>query len=281
LGIKVFDVCSGIGGFSLGLEATNGFETVAFCEIDNFCRKVLNKHWPTIPVYGDLKELAYEPKKIKEEFDLICGGIPCQPFSLAGEQKGKEDDRHLWPFMFEIIKQKKPTWVIVENVGGFVNVALDNVCLDLETEGYSTQSFIIPASAVQAPHRRDRIWIVAKRDVANTDSSHSERRSLSSRVQEENTNTCSRSTNENVANTSSFRQQRQGSFGKWCGAETFGKRETNNAFSVGFDYQWCIEPRVGRVADGVSNRMDRLKGLGNAVVPQVVFNIGLAILGSK
>ena len=160
-------------------------------------------------------------------------------------------------------------------------MALDNVCLDLEAEGYSTQSFIIPASAVQAPHRRDRIWILAKRDVANTDSSHSERGGLSSRVQEKNTDTCSRSTNENVANTSSFRQQRQGSFGKWCGAKTFGKREANNAFSIGFDYQWCIEPRVGRVADGVSNRVDRLKGLGNAVVPQVVFNIGLAILGSK
>ena len=160
--IKILDVCSGIGGFSLGLEATGGFDTVAFCEYDEFCRKVLNKHWPEVPIYKDLKEIGNEPTRLIQEFDLICGGIPCQPFSLAGKQKGKEDDRHLWPYMYEIIKYKKPSWVIVENVGGFVNVALDDVCLDLETQGYATQSFIIPACSVEAPHRRDRIWILGK-----------------------------------------------------------------------------------------------------------------------
>jgi DNA (cytosine-5)-methyltransferase 1 len=160
--IKILDVCSGIGGFSLGLEATGGFDTVAFCEYDEFCRKVLNKHWPDVPIYKDLKEIGNEPTRLIQEFDLICGGVPCQPFSVAGRKKGKEDDRHLWPFMFKIIEQKKPTWVIVENVGGFVNVALDDVCLDLETEGYATQSFIIPACGVEAPHRRDRIWIIGK-----------------------------------------------------------------------------------------------------------------------
>ncbi len=165
--IKILDVCSGIGGFSLGLEATGGFDTVAFCEYDEFCRKVLNKHWPEVPIYKDLKEIGNEPTRLIQEFDLICGGIPCQPFSLAGKQKGKEDDRHLWPYMYEIIKHKKPTWVIVENVGGFVNVALDDVCLDLETEGYATQSFIIPACGVEAPHRRERIWIIGK-NVGNT-----------------------------------------------------------------------------------------------------------------
>ena len=160
--IKILDVCSGIGGFSLGLEATGGFDTVAFCEYDEFCRKVLNKHWPEVPIYKDLKEIGNEPTRLIQEFDLICGGIPCQPFSLAGKQKGKEDDRHLWPYMYEIIKHKKPTWVIVENVGGFVNVALDDVCLNLETEGYATQSFIIPACGVSAPHKRDRVWILGK-----------------------------------------------------------------------------------------------------------------------
>ena len=160
--IKILDVCSGIGGFSLGLEATGGFDTVAFCEFDEFCGKVLNKHWPDVPIYKDLKEIGNEPTRLIQEFDLICGGIPCQPFSLAGKQKGKEDDRHLWPYMYEIIKHKKPTWVIVENVGGFVNVALDDVCLDLETEGYATQSFIIPACGVEAPHRRERVWILGK-----------------------------------------------------------------------------------------------------------------------
>ena len=168
--IKILDVCSGIGGFSLGLEATGGFDTVAFCEYDEFCRKVLNKHWPEVPIYKDLKEIGNEPTRLIQEFDLICGGIPCQPFSLAGKQKGKEDDRHLWPYMYEIIKHKKPTWVIVENVGGFVNVALDDVCLNLETEGYATQSFIIPACGVSAPHRRERIWIIGRRFVADTKS---------------------------------------------------------------------------------------------------------------
>ena len=146
----------------MGLEATGGFDTVAFCEFDEFCCKVLNKHWPNVPIYKDLKEIGNEPERIIQEFDLICGGIPCQPWSLAGKQKGKEDDRHLWPYMYEIVKSKKPTWVIVENVGGFVNVALDDVCLDLETQGYATQSFIIPACSVEAPHKRDRIWILGK-----------------------------------------------------------------------------------------------------------------------
>ena len=93
--IKILDICSGIGGFSLGLEATGGFDTVAFCEFDEFCCKVLNKHWPNVPIYKDLKEIGNEPERIIQEFDLICGGIPCQPWSLAGKQKGKEDDRHL------------------------------------------------------------------------------------------------------------------------------------------------------------------------------------------
>ena len=167
--IRILDICSGIGGFSLGLESTGGFDTVAFCEFDDFCRKVLNKHWPDVPIYKDLKEIGNEPERIIQDFDLICGGIPCQPFSVAGKKKGKEDDRHLWPYMYEIIKHKKPSWVIVENVGGFVNVALDDVCLDLETQGYATQSFIIPACSVEAPHRRDRIWILGK-NVGNTSS---------------------------------------------------------------------------------------------------------------
>ena len=160
--IRILDICSGIGGFSLGLESTGGFDTVAFCEFDDFCCKVLNKHWPDVPIYKDLKEIGNEPERIIQDFDLICGGIPCQPFSVAGKKKGKEDDRHLWPYMYEIIKHKKPSWVIVENVGGFVNVALDDVCLDLEAQGYATQSFIIPACSVEAPHRRDRIWILGK-----------------------------------------------------------------------------------------------------------------------
>ena len=172
MNVRVFDICSGIGGFSLGLHATGGFETVAFCETDEFCRDILTRRFPSIPVYGDLKELANDEETIRTipDFDLICGGIPCQPWSVAGRKKGTQDDRHLWPSMLEIIKQKKPTYAVIENVGGFVNVALDLVCFDLETEGYATQSFVIPACSVQAPHRRDRVWIIGrKEDAADTD----------------------------------------------------------------------------------------------------------------
>jgi len=137
--IRVLDVCSGIGGFSLGLESTGKFETVAFCEIEDFCCKILNQWWPEIPIYNDLKELGNEPERIIQDFDMLVGGIPCQPFSQAGNRKGKEDDRHLWPYVFEIVKYKKPTWIVIENVAGFVNLALDDVCLDLESEGYATQ----------------------------------------------------------------------------------------------------------------------------------------------
>jgi len=191
--LKILDLCSGIGGFSLGLESTGGFETIAFCEFDPFCQKVLNKHWPEVPIYNDLKEISKDEETIRNipEHDLICGGIPCQPFSVAGKQKGKEDDRHLWPYMFKIIEQKKPTWVIVENVGGFINVALDDVCLDLEAEGYATQSFIIPACGVEAPHRRDRIWIIGKQDVVDSDSTrtrhgHGEVQGQNGEVQQRN-----------------------------------------------------------------------------------------------
>jgi len=213
--IKILDLCSGIGGFSLGLEATGGFETVAFCEFDEFCCKVLNKHWPGVPIYNDLKELGNDPRRIIQEFDLICGGIPCQPFSVAGKKKGKEDDRHLWPFMYEIVKHKKPTWVIVENVGGFVNVALDDVCLDLEAQGYATQSFVIPACSVEAPHRRDRVWILGKRvyDVGDTEhdgsSASKEQGGLLNKSEEQKRKVKIREperasgTQEHVANTSS------------------------------------------------------------------------------
>ena len=211
--IKILDICSGIGGFSLGLEATGGFDTVAFCEFDDFCCKVLNKHWPNVPIYKDLKEIGNDPERIIQEFDLICGGIPCQPFSLAGKQKGKEDDRHLWPYMYEIVKSKKPTWVIVENVGGFVNVALDDVCLDLETQGYATQSFIIPACSVEAPHKRDRIWILGKytsefeKPLVDTDSirphEHKTTEEESSRRGSETSTT---TTSNDVANAQSNRE---------------------------------------------------------------------------
>ena len=164
--MKHLDLFSGIGGFSLGLEATQRIKTVAFCEIDSFCTKVLNKNWPTVPVYKDIKELTHEKLKSDgiESIDIITGGYPCQPFSIAGSKKGVEDPRHLWPEYFRLIKELRPIWVIGENVSGHIKLGLDNVIKDLESQGYSTRPFNISASSVGALHQRQRLWIIANRD---------------------------------------------------------------------------------------------------------------------
>jgi len=166
--LKHLDLFSGIGGFSLGLEATGGFETVAFCDIEEFPRKVLQKHWPGVKQYEDIKELNYE--KLKADgllpIDIITGGYPCQPFSIAGRKKGEKDPRHLWPEYFRLIKELRPTWVIGENVSGHIKLGLDTVLENLESEGYSVRTFSISAASIGANHQRERIWI-----VANTNSS--------------------------------------------------------------------------------------------------------------
>lgn len=155
----VLDLFSGIGGFSLGLARAGGFRTVAFCEIDEYPRSILRKHWPDVPIFEDVREL--HAADLPEPVDVICGGYPCQPFSVAGKRGGKTDDRHLWPEMFRLVRECKPSFVLCENVAGHVSMGLDQVLFDLEGEGYTSRSFIVPACAVNAPHRRDRVWIVA------------------------------------------------------------------------------------------------------------------------
>jgi len=156
--IKTLSLFAGIGGIDLGLEATGHFETVQFVEYDPYCQHILKRHWPDVPVWGDVK--TFDPDSCGE-IDCIVGGYPCQPFSVAGKQKGTQDDRHLWPRMFEIIKHKRPSLILCENVSGHIVLGLDEVLLDLESEGYSTRAFVIPASAVDANHKRERVWIVA------------------------------------------------------------------------------------------------------------------------
>ena len=147
--MRVLDLFSGIGGFSLGLESA-GMETVAFCEQDKFCQKVLAHHWPDLPIHSDITELnGYEYRGAVE---LICGGFPCQPFSVAGKRRGKEDDRALWPEMLRVIREVAPRWVIGENVSGIIAMELDQVLFDLESEGYTCWTFVIPACAVDAHH---------------------------------------------------------------------------------------------------------------------------------
>ena len=137
-------------------------QTVAFCEIDKFCQCVLKKHWPDVPIYEGINNVTAERLAADgiTDINIITGGPPCQPYSVAGQRRGANDDRALWPEMFRVIQEVRPRWVIGENVAGFVNLGLDDCLSSLEGEGYEVQTFIIPACAVGAPHRRDRVWIV-------------------------------------------------------------------------------------------------------------------------
>jgi site-specific DNA-cytosine methylase len=161
--LKVLDLFSGIGGFSLGLERTGGFETVAFCEIDPFCRKVLAKHWPTVRQYEDVKTLTAERLSADGVVpDVICGGFPCQDISFAGKGAGIEGERSgLWSEYARLIGELRPEYVIVENVAALLSRGLDRVLGDLASIGFDAEWHCIPASAVGAPHRRDRLWLVA------------------------------------------------------------------------------------------------------------------------
>ena len=350
---KILDLFSGLGGFSLGLENTGYFETIAFCDNNQYSKLILDKHWKGVKIYDDVREITKE--KFKEdgiEFpDIITGGFPCQPFSVAGKQKGTSDDRHLWPEMFRIIKAFKPRFVIGENVRGIVNiqdgVVFETVCTNLEDEGYEVQPFNIPAAGVGAPHRRERIWFIAVReDVANT-IGNDEGREISRsdeetrRIQEEHrtehstTGKSSRTsevrngdngyetTESNVADTeglrfrgrsgeergikknefqqteqkgSSFRsetERRSSQSGGDDVANTIGERgrsritERQDAEDVRQSPQssntgwWHVEPNVGRVAHGIPGRVHRLKGLGNSIVPQIVEEIGKAIIKAE
>ena len=281
--MRVLDLFSGIGGFSLGLERA-GMRTVAFCEIEPFCQKVLKKHWPDVPIYNDVRTITKDYHG--ETIELICGGYPCQPFSVAGKRKGKDDDRHLWPAMLDCIKHFKPRWVIAENVAGHVNMGLDQVLSDLESEGYEWRTFLIPACALNAPHRRNRVWIVgySKHNGLPTTKKQREFNQTSHNNEEGQVKTCESKRasgcehNEILANTTSKRQSRQREFGKPMRTETQGKGETNIPKPIRIRDQWSIEPELGRVANGISNRVDRLKGLGNAVVPQIPEVIGKFIM---
>ena len=163
--LKVTSLFAGIGGIDLGLEATGYYETILFSEIDPFCQKILKKHWPNVPIIPDVRDI--NGKEI--ETDVLVGGFPCQPFSVAGKRKGKEDERHLWPEMFRIIKEARPSIVIGENVPGIINVqmALGQCVADLEGEGYKVQPVVLPACSVNAPHRRYRVFIIAMVDTDN------------------------------------------------------------------------------------------------------------------
>jgi DNA (cytosine-5)-methyltransferase 1 len=275
--LRLLDLFSGIGGFSLGLERTGGFETVAFCEYAEFPRKVLAKHWPNVPIYPDVRELTAERLHADGlgRIDIICGGYPCQPFSYAGKREGAEDDRHLWPEMRRLVETLRPAWVIGENVAGHITMGLDDVLADLDACGYAAQAVVIPACAVNAPHRRDRLWLVAHTANMQRDGGNDNAEQLMGGEQVSEPRDGGGA--QTMADTISERGR------GWDGerqdaiyADTRSQTERTGTNSN----WWAVEPELGQVANGVPQRVDRLKALGNAVVPQIPELIGRAILKS-
>lgn len=271
---------SGIGGLDLAAEWA-GFRTVGQCEWAEYPTKVLEKHWPEVPRWRDIRTLTgdsfYERTGLRT-VNVISGGFPCQPFSVAGKRRGKEDNRYLWPEMLRVIQEIRPAWVVGENVAGIVSMALDTVLSDLESIGYDCQAFIIPACAVDAPHRRDRCAIVGYRSSYLADSECIGLR--------ENGN---QSDHDKEWDDSAQKQGRRSelrSFG-CCSSYVSDAESTERTRSwtearrrraeFGCGGWWPVEPDVGRVAHGIPNRVDRLKCLGNAVVPQQFYPIFEAI----
>jgi DNA (cytosine-5)-methyltransferase 1 len=366
--MNVLDLFSGIGGFSLGLERA-GMKTVAFCEVDKKCQQVLKKHWPGVPIFDDVSTLKGED--IEETVDVICGGFPCQDISLAGKGAGLEGERSgLWTEFHRLIKEIKPKYAIIENVSALRSRGLDQVLREISEIGYDAEWHCITAASVGAPHRRDRVWIVAyprdskRRDSITGSLGRDGERKLEERIRTSETTetTGSSKTSETMAHSQSklsdgnntysesskpstqelgsssserdvFYANDNGSHGSKdsesnCSRDDGDKTRQNESFklegssNLGQNFQgsreeianvpnannigtqiptkgkqssqqmlrgssetwrieygqaWAVEPDVGRVAHGVSGRVDRLKQLGNAVVPQIPELIGRAI----
>ena len=290
--MRVGSLFSGIGGIDLGLERA-GMEIAWQCEADDYCRKVLAKHWPGVPCYPDVRSL---PDDI-EPVDLVCGGYPCQPFSLAGRRSGTDDPRHLWPVFASTLRLLRPEWALLENVPGHLSLGFGDVLGDLATLGYDTEWTCIPAAAVGAPHLRWRLFVLAYANehgepgqpldafagprlvVPNSGRPRRREDARGSHGDEgadegwaEEHDHVPGGLREDVADTTQQPQRESAN----DAAAVADRRE---AWEVpGCGGWWAVEPDVGRVAHGVPRRVDRLRALGNAVVPQVAELIGQRIL---
>jgi DNA (cytosine-5)-methyltransferase 1 len=301
--LTTLDLFAGIGGFALGFEETGLFKTTCFVENEPYCQAVLKHHWPHVPVLGDIYDV--KGRDLPEPHpDVIVGGFPCQPYSQAGQQRAQSDPRDLWPEMFRLVRECRPTWVVGENVVGLVQLGLDRVLSDLESEGYATRTFNIPAFAVGAPHQRQRLWIVAhshspsepdvpidgdagrrqlgfdfmadtgcKSEGSEVSGSRNERIKRASERQRREAWHRSGNIREDVADTdSSGFVKRRGSVSmetQYTSAECSRQGQSPS--------NWLTEPNVGRVAHGVPARVAQLRALGNALVPQIATQIGMAI----
>lgn len=289
--MKHLDLFTGILGFTIAAQSVWGkeYENVGFCDNEPFSQAIIKKHYPYAKIFQDIKTLKGSEVGA---VDLVTGGFPCQPFSAAGKRRGKEDDRHLWPEMLRVIRETTPRWVIGENVSGFLTwnggMVLDEVFSDLEAQGYEVWAFIIPACAVEAPHRRDRVWIIANRNGFNLDLPIQPQKKWG----EEKNHDASGKNRRNASNSCS----------KGCGARNKQCREdergnskrrkrmarTTSQLLSGTEWfkEWpAVATRLCVMDDGISGRLARprgwrnaaLKGAGNAIVPQVAEQIFKAI----
>jgi DNA (cytosine-5)-methyltransferase 1 len=277
--VKHGSLFSGIGGFDLAAEWM-GWENLFNCEWEEFPRKVLKHHFPNAKQYGDIKE--FNAATYAGRIDILTGGFPCQPYSIAGERKGREDERHLWPEMLRVIRECSPRWIVGENVRGLVSwsggLVFEEVCADLEAHGYSVQPFILPAAAVNAPHRRDRVWFVAynhKRD--RTEERLKTRRQVDVyRIKG----------NRNAPDTDNERLQRSTQRRGFKGGKPYRDKQPSGRIRTKWENFPTQPPICGgddglpRELDGITFpkwRRESIKAYGNAIVPQVALRIFEAI----
>lgn len=264
---------SGIGGFDLAAEWA-GFENIFQVELDTYCQKVLQKNFPNVKKYWNIK--TFDANEYKGKIDIISGGFPCQPFSGANSnRKGIEDDRYLWPEMFRIICEVEPGYVLAENVYGILNqgggLVFEQVLSDLESKGYEVQPVIIPACSKNAIHKRDRVWFIAhstefrRRGRNNKRHSEIQERSLCQSIENNGNRVRSQIKRCDRCGISVTNPNASGC--EKCGREWF----TPIQFTQ--DYTTAPEPGIRGMANGLSNRLDRISGCGNAIVPQIALEI--------
>ena len=326
--LRLLDLFSGIGGFSLGMEATKRIKTIGFVEKDKFCQKVLQKNFKNIPIEEDIRNV----KGSYYAADIVSGGFPCQPFSVAGKRRGQDDDRYLWDETIRVVAETKPKWFVGENVEGIINInnglVLRQVQTDLEKEGFQVQCLVIPASGIGAWHQRKRVWIIANsnsrfsigegkeiqargntidsssKDVSNSNSRlrrgrRTEQESRANEIwrfytpKEEQTKQyirskavrCDALPREDVQDTNSIGLQ-----GHSLQSDNLQKKDkSRKIFNSSFKKQqtwWQTQSKLCGVPHGISYELDkdrsnRIKALGNSIVPQIAYEIGKAIVDAE